>query len=186
MDKLTSDAKNRITKAVDILKQELATIRTGRASAGLIDHVRIKAYGGSQDLTVAEMATIASSDATTLVVTPFDPSVIDELDRGLRQANLGVSISQDGEKIRVTVPPMTEERRQEFIKLARTKTEGIRIMVRQIRQDILNTVRDMFQKKEIAEDEKFRLEKEVQTIVESQSDVIERVLQEKITELETI
>ena len=186
MDKLVSDAKNRITRTVNILKQELASIRTGRASAGLIDHVRIKAYGGTQDLSVAEMATIASLDAATLVVTPFDSSVIDELNRGLQQANLGLSISQDGEKIRIVVPPMTEERRQEFIKLAKTKTEGIKIMVRQIRQDILNVVHDMFQKKEMAEDEKFRLEKEVQTVVETHSEMIEHLLQEKITELETL
>jgi ribosome recycling factor len=186
MDQLLATTSNKMTKAITILTQDLGTIRAGRANPSLVDHVRIKVYGGSQELSVAELATIATSDATTMTVTPFDISIVDELERGLQQANLGLSISQDGETIRIVVPPMTEERRQEFTKLAKTKTEGVRIMIRQIRQDAVNDIRKLYQAKEIGEDEKFRLEKEIQKKTDECMEEAESLLDAKTKELNSM
>src|SRR3989344_2594421 len=108
MDSIILETSQKMDKAVQILLQDLGSIRAGRASAALVEHVRIKAYGGTTELSVAELATIAASDSKTLVITPFDNSVIDELERGLSQANLGLTVAQDGEHVRVVVPPLTQ------------------------------------------------------------------------------
>jgi len=173
-------------KAVQILVQDLATIRAGRANPSLLDHIKIKAYGGTTELTVAELANIATSDAKTITLTPFDQSVLEELEHGLRQANLGVTVAVDGSMIRVVVPPMTEERREEFIKLANMKTEGVRVMLRQIRHEAINKIRDMLQNKEIPEDEKFRLEKEVQKSTDDAVSQAESLLKKKVEELKRV
>jgi ribosome recycling factor len=181
-----SNAKAQMGKAVEVLRADLGTIRAGRANPAILEHVRIKVYGGTQELTVAELGTITNQDAQTLIVTPFDQSIIDELDRGLMQANLGLTVSQDGQTIRVVTPPLTQERREEFIKLAKSKTEGVKIMVRQIRQDQMNLVRKKEQDKEIAEDERFRLEKEIQKIVDETMESLDALLTQKTTELQTL
>ncbi|MCR4263275.1 MAG: ribosome recycling factor [Candidatus Roizmanbacteria bacterium] len=186
MDKTIQQAQKQMSQALTILREDLGTIRAGRASSSLIEHVRMKVYGGTTELTLAELATISSSDAKTMVVTPFDQSIIDEIERGLTQANLGLTVSQDGQIIRVVVPPMTEERRQEFIKLAKTKTEGVHIMIRQARQEAMNQVKNQEQNGEISEDEKFRLEKEVQKMTDEKTKEADSILERKVNELETL
>lgn len=173
-------------KALEILREDLGTIRAGRANAALIENIRMKVYGGSQELSLKELATISVSPPQAITVTPFDVSIIEEIERGLLQANLGLSVAQDGEIIRVKLPALTEERRQEFIKLAKTKSEGVRVMIRQIRHEVINNVRRWLAEKEIAEDEKFRLEKEIQKITDEVMEEVEGVLKRKIGELETV
>ncbi|MBI4137423.1 ribosome recycling factor [Candidatus Roizmanbacteria bacterium] len=186
MDKTIQQAQKQMDQAITILREDLGTIRAGRASAGLIEHVRIKVYGGSTELSLAELATISSSDAKTMVVTPFDQSVIDEIERGLTQANLGLTVTQDGQIIRVVVPPMTEERRQEFIKLAKTKTEGVHVMIRQARQEAMNHIKNQEQQGDISEDEKFRFEKEVQKMTDDKTKEANEILERKVQELTTL
>ncbi|MBI4129807.1 ribosome recycling factor [Candidatus Roizmanbacteria bacterium] len=186
MDQHIQQTRQQMEKAIMILRQDLGTIRAGRANAAIVEHVRVKVYGGSQELSVAELATISGSDAKTLIISPFDASIIDELERGLQQANLGVTVVQDGQMIRVTIPALTSERRDEFVKLSKTKTEGIRIMIRQIRQEGMKKVQDQFQAKTIAEDEKFRLEKEIQKLTDEFINQTDEALEKKIQELQTI
>ncbi|KKR49346.1 MAG: Ribosome-recycling factor [Microgenomates group bacterium GW2011_GWC1_41_8] len=186
MDKTLQNAQKQMSQAITILREDLGTIRAGRASAALIEHVRIKVYGGSTELSLTELATISSSDAKTMVVSPFDQSIIDEIERGLTQANLGLTVSQDGQIIRVLVPPMTEERRQEFIKLAKTKTEGVHVMIRQARQEAMNQIKNKEQQSEISEDEKFRFEKEVQKITDEKTKEADDILNRKVNELVTL
>src|SRR3989344_7384865 len=142
MDTILQNTQQEMAQAIAILKEDLGTIRAGRAHPQLVEHLKIKAYGGSQELTLAEMATISASDPKTIVITPFDQSVAEEIERGIAQANLGVTVIRDGAIIRVIIPPMTEERRDEFIKLAKTKTEGIHVMIRQARQEVMNQVKN--------------------------------------------
>lgn len=186
MDKTLQQAQKQMTQAISILREDLGTIRAGRASGSLIEHVRIKAYGGTTELSLAELATISSSDAKTMVVSPFDQSIISEIERGLNQANLGLTVSQDGQIIRVVVPPMTEERRQEFTKLAKTKTEGVHVMIRQARQEAMNQIKNMEQQNEISEDEKFRFEKEIQKLTDDKTKEADGLLEKKVTELTTL
>jgi ribosome recycling factor len=186
MDKLIADLKQKMDKAIQILSQDLGTIRAGRASASLVENVRVKVYGGSTELTVAELASITASDSKTLIITPFDVSIIEELERGLMQVNLGVTFARDGEIIRVIIPPLTSERREEFVKLAKTKTEGVKVMIRQIRQEGMNRVRDQFAAKEIAEDQKFRMEKDIQKETDGKIEQADSLLESKVKELTTV
>jgi ribosome recycling factor len=178
--------KQKMDKALQILSQDLGTIRAGRATPALIEHTRVKVYGGSTELSIAELASITASDPKTLIVTPFDVSIADEIERGLNQANLGVTVSRDGEIIRLVVPPLTQERREEFVKLARTKTEGVRIMIRQIRQEAVNTVRNDFSAKTITEDQKYKMEKDIQKETDDKIVRADELLENKVQELTTV
>lgn len=186
MDPIISELKQKMDKALQILSQDLGTIRAGRATSALVEHIKIKAYGGSTELTIAELATISSSDPKTLVITPFDNSTIEEIEKGLQLANLGLTVARDGEIIRVIIPSLTSERREEFVKLAKTKTEGVRVMVRQIRQEAMNKVRDQLAAKTIGEDVKFRHEKEIQKETDEKIERVDEILENKVKELTTI
>src|SRR3989344_1214071 len=183
MDTTLSELKQKMDKALQILSQDLGTIRAGRASSALIEHTRVKVYGGSTELSIAEVASISASDPKTLLITPFDVSIIDEIEKGLNQANLGVTVARDGEVIRLIVPPLTQERREEFVKLAKTKTEGVRVMIRQIRQEGVNKIRDQFAGKAITEDQKFAMEKEIQKETDEKIEKADELLESKVTEL---
>lgn len=186
MDTSLSELKQKMDKALQVLSQDLGTIRAGRASAALVEHTRVKVYGGSTELSIAEVASIGISDPKTLIVTPFDVSITDEIEKGLNQANLGVTVVRDGDVIRLIVPPLTQERREEFVKLAKTKTEGVRIMIRQIRQEGVNKIRDQAANKTITEDQKFALEKEIQKETDGKIEKADELLGSKVTELTTV
>ncbi len=186
MEPILSDLRQKMDKALQILSQDLGTIRAGRASAGLVEHTRIKVYGGSTELSIAEVASIAISDPKTLVLTPFDVSITDEIEKGLSLANLGMTVARDADVIRLIVPPLTAERREEFVKLAKTKAEGVRVMIRQIRQEAMNKVRDMAADKTIGEDQQFKFEKDIQKETDEKTEKIDELLESKVTELTTV
>src|SRR6266700_5293852 len=108
--------KQKISKVLDVLKGDLGTIRTGRATPALVENIVINAYGGSAKLKVMELATIGVSDSHSLVLTPFDPSIINEIQKGIEAANAGFTPAIDGTLIRIRIPPLSQERRQELIK----------------------------------------------------------------------
>ena len=145
-------------KAIEVLRGDLATIRTGRATPALVEHIVINAYGGTQRLKVMELATIATTDHHMLVLTPFDQSIIGEIVKGIEGANVGLNPVIDGVLIRISIPQLSEERRGEFVKLMHQKLEGGRIMIRQIRHEAMADIK----KQDLAEDEKTRFEKQIQ------------------------
>ncbi len=174
-DQYTQGLKLRMQKCVAFTKNDLGTIRTGRATPALIEHIEIAAYGGSQRLKLRELATITTSDAQTITIHPFDPSTKDYIVKGIQEANTGLNPISDGEVIRVVIPSLSQDRRQEYLKLAKVKLEAGRIMIRQVRHDEMAKLKRSFESKETTEDEKKRLEKQIQ-------DETDR----HITELETI
>lgn len=186
MEQLLNSTKAKMDKALEVLVDELGTIRAGRANPALIEQLKIRVYGGSQQLSVAELGTITVADAKTMVITPFDPAIIDEFERGLLEANVGMSVVQDGEIIRLKLPDLTAERREEFIKLCKTKTEGIRVMIRQVRAEAMAEIKKRFDSKEIGEDEKFRFEKEIQKLTDQTTETANNRLESKTKELQTI
>jgi len=186
MDTVAQQTQKQMDQSVAILMEDLSTIRAGKAHPQLIEHLRIRVYGGTTELSLAELATITNADAKTLVITPFDQSIGNEIEKGLQQANLGFTIARDGGIIRVITPPMTQERREEFIKLARTKTEGVNVMIRQARQEAMINIRGQEQKGDLSEDEKFRLEKDIQRITDDHTKQAEEILERKISELTTV
>ena len=180
MDPLAEQTKIKIGKVLDILKGDLDTIRTGRATPSLVENIIINAYGGTAKLKVMELATIGAIDTQTLVITPFDPSIIGEIQKGIEAANAGFTPNIDGNLIRISIPPLSQERRGELIKAMRLKLENGKIMVRQVRHEAMDDI-----KKEFAglEDDIKRQEKEVQKIVDDTIETIENWGQQKEEEL---
>lgn len=176
----------KIKKILEILETDLATIRTGRATPSLIENVLVSVYGGTTKLRILELGTINTTDSQTLVITPFDQSVIREIAKGIEAANTGLTPVLDGNVIRITVPSLSQERREELIKLMRQKLENGRIMVRQARHEAMSEVKKMHDAKEISEDDQERLEKEIQKIVDNAGETIKNMGLQKEEELRQI
>lgn len=180
MDPLAQETKKKIEKVLDVLKGDLATIRTGRATPSLVESIIINAYAGTAKLKVMELATIGTTDAKTLVITPFDPSIIHEIQKGIEAANVGFTPVIDGNLIRISIPPLSQERREELIKAMKHKLENGRIMVRQVRHEAMESIKKEFEGRE---DDIKRLEKEVQKIVDDTMGTIEDYGRQKEQEL---
>jgi len=166
MDSTVSEMRQKMQKALMILQEDLSTVRTGRAMPSLVENVVVTVYDGAQRLRIKELATISASDPQTLVLQPFDPSIAGEIQKGIMEANIGLTPSSDGNIIRISIPPLSQERRQELIKLMKQKLENGRIAIRQIRQDARNIIRKQHNDKEISEEQMFTLDKEIQKITD--------------------
>jgi ribosome recycling factor len=162
MDNTVSQMRQRMQQSLGILQADLATVRTGRAMPSLVENVAVNVYQGTQKLKIKELATIAASDPQTLVLSPFDPSITDEIQKGIMEANIGLTPSSDGNVIRISIPPLSEERRRDLIKLMKQKLENGKIAIRQIRQDARNEVRKQHLDKEISEEQMYRYDQEIQ------------------------
>lgn len=180
MDPFVANTKKRIDKVLEILKGDLATIRTGRATPSLVENITINAYGGSAKLKVMELATISTSDNHTLVVTPFDMATIHELQKGIEAANVGFFPAIDGTLLRISIPPLSQDRREELIKAMKHKLENGKIMVRQVRHDAMEDIKKEY---EGIEDDIKRLEKDVQRLVDETIETIESIGKQKEAEL---
>lgn len=182
MDTVTPEVKQKMHKALEVVHGDFATVRTGKASPALVENIMIKAYGGTAVLRVLELATIHVQDVQTLVLTPFDKTVIGEIERGIADAKVGINPIIDGTIIRINLPPLSEERRLEFVKLIHTKGEQGKVQMRQIRQD------GMIHAKKLAdegasEDEIERIEREVQRLTDHYIEEIEVLMKDKEVEL---
>lgn len=158
--------KQNMQKVVEIIKIDMGTVRTGRASPALVENVVIAAYGGTQKLKVVELAQIVAQDTQTIVITPYDASIIGEIHKGLMEGNIGLTPVIDGQIIRISIPPLTEERRQQLVGLVNQKLEGGKIQIRQVRHEAINEFKKQFNDKAISEDEMFHAEKEIQRITD--------------------
>lgn len=181
-----TDTKSLMQAAVEHFKREIAAIRTGRAVPALIENISCNAYGGASRLAVKELGTITTSDAQTLMIQPWDPSVIGEIRQGILAANVGLTPVIDNNVIRISVPALTTERRQEYVKLLHEKVEETRITIRNIRQDKLKLVRSIFDDKKISEDEKFKAEEDLQKVTDDFVGQIETLGGKKEQEITTV
>lgn len=173
-------------KVLEIIKTDLSTVRTGRAAPSLVENIVINAYAGTSKMRVLELATIGSLDAQTLVITPFDASIIGEIQKGIQETNVGLNPVIDGQVIRISIPPLSEERRQELVHLVNQKLEGGRIQVRQVRHEAMGEIKKKVTAKEISEDDVFRLEKEVQKLTDDTIGEIDALGKRKEEELMTV
>lgn len=183
MDQAVVDTKQKMGKVLEVLRTDLGTVRTGRATPSLVENVVVSVYGGSTRLRVMELATIASSDPQTLIITPFDGTIIGEIQKGIHEANIGLNPVIDGQVIRISIPPLSEERRQELIHLTKQKLENGKIMIRQVRHEAMTDVKKQKQNDEISEDNVMRLEKEIQKITDEITEEIETMGKKKEEEL---
>lgn len=179
----TNEVRDKMAKTVEVVSQEISTIRTGRATTSMIENVPVAAYGGAQTLRVMELASITVEDAQTMVVKPWDASVIGEIAKSLSNTGMGLSANIDGEIIRVKVPELTEERRKEFVKLLHTKMENGKVSLRQIRHDAMKDISKAEDAKDISEDERHDLEKEVQEITDKHVTKIDEIGKAKEADL---
>ena len=177
MDNFISQITPKFQKAIEVVKQDINTIRTGKATPALIENLLVEAYGSKMKL--VELAAIAATDPTNLVVTPFDIGNIEAIVKAISAANLGLTATPEDTKIRVTVPSLSQERREEYVKLVKTKIEGGKIMIRQIRHEAMEDIT----KGEVDEDTKERLEKEVQTLTDKMVAELEILAENKEKEL---
>lgn len=178
-----SETKQKMGKVLEVLKGDLSTVRTGRAAPSLVENIVIGAYGGLTRLKVLELATISASDPQTLLVTPFDGSIIGEIQKGILEANVGLTPTIDGQNIRISIPPLSQERREQLIHLMKQKLENGKVMIRQVRHEGMQEVKKQFSDKTISEDDKIRLEKEVQNLTDSIMNEIEALGKKKEEEL---
>ena len=162
MDFDLSNLRDRMEKTFAIVVSDVATIRSGRATPAMAEEIVCEVYEGSQRLKLRELASIAAVDAQTLVITPWDQTILDEIFRCLQKSERGLTLNKDANLIRIKLPPLTSEQRQELVKLLNKKLEGGRVMIRQVRRDKMVEIRQVFDNKELNEDEKFRLEQEIQ------------------------
>lgn len=178
-----TSVKDRMQSAVDSFVLTIATIRTGRAVPALVEDIIVNAYGGSQRLKVMELASISASDTQTLVINPWDKSIIGEIKQGILAANVGLNPVIDSEIIRISLPPLTTEDRLKYVKLLHAKMEESRVQVRQIRGDVMHDVKKNFEAKTITEDEKFAQEKKIQDFTDQFISKIEEIGKVKEQEL---
>jgi len=178
--------KNQLQSVLVKTQDNLATIRTGRASGALVENIVVSAYGGQASLKVIELASITNEGPQTLLVTPFDPSVTQDLEKALRESSLGLSISVSGNQIRAKTPPLTEEQRQKYTKLVSEFAEEGRERIRRERDEIRKVVKADLDKKEITEDDRYRQEAEIDKIAKEYTDRIEELKKKKEQEVMTI
>jgi len=173
--------EQQLQNIIDHLKSELSTIRTGRAHATMVEDLPVEAYG--QKMMLKELAGITVPDPQLILLNPWDKSVIPDIEKAVRESKLGLSPVVAEEVIRVPVPSLSEERRLEFVKLVKEMIENARQKVRQARQEAIEEVRRQEKAKEISEDEKFRLQKEIQGEVEQANEEIKQVGEAKESEI---
>lgn len=178
-----SDIRKRMQEVLDLIVSDISSIRTGRATPSLIEDLEVAVYGGQQSLKINELATITASDTQTIIIDPWDKSIIGEIKKGIESANIGMSPNIDGEIIRISLPPMTAEDRGKYVRLLSTKIENGRVMIRQIRSDAMRDIKKAFEEKELSEDEKFNEEKSLQEITDEFVKKIEEAGENKKQEL---
>ncbi len=185
-NQIISQTKQRMEKAFSVLKEDFGTVKTGKANPQLVENVVINAYGGSARLKVMELATIHVQDHQTIVLTPFDASVLRDIEKGISDSQMGLGIAVDGTNIRVSIPPLTQERREEFVKLIHKKAENGKIMIRQARQESKDQIDKLNKDGHISEDDVERMEKEVQKATDEYIEKIESASKMKEQELMTV
>jgi len=181
IDELLSDAEERMRKSVESSRNELATVRTGRASPHLLDRIAVDYYGSSTPL--KQLANVAATDARLLTVTPFDKGSIGEIEKAIQDSDVGLTPSNDGSVIRLQIPELTEERRREMVKVVHGVAEEGRVAVRNIRRDTMQDLRELKKEGEAGEDDERRAEAALQKQTDEAIAEIDELLKGKEEEI---
>jgi ribosome recycling factor len=181
IDELIQDATRRMDRSVEAAQHEFNTLRTGRASAALLDRVQVDYYGTKTPL--KQLATINVPEPRMLTVQPFDPNSIPQIERSIQESDLGLTPSNDGKLIRLPIPQLTEERRKELVKVARQMAEDGRVAVRNVRRDVMHHLKGLVDKGEAGKDEEHRAEDSVQKLTDQHTQKIDELLKRKEEEI---
>lgn len=181
INEIKKDASERMDKSISSLQQSLTKLRTGRAHTSLLDHITVEYYGSQVPLN--QVANVNVDDSRTLAVSPWEKTMVQPIEKAIMNSDLGLNPVTAGTMIRVPLPPLTEERRKDMIKLVRHEAEGGRIAIRNIRRDALSDIKNLLKEKMIGEDEEHRAHDEVQRITDKHIALIDEVLATKESEL---
>jgi ribosome recycling factor len=175
------DAKTRMHKAVEALQAELATVRSGRASPGLVEHLKVEYYGTPTPL--MQIATITAPDARLIVITPYDRTGLGAIEKAILKSDLGLTPSNDGSLIRLNIPPLTDDRRRDLVKHVHKRVEEARVAVRNVRRDAHDHMRKLEREHTISQDELHRSETELQKVTDEQIKEVDAIGHDKEQEL---
>ena len=178
------DAKRRMDEGLDAIRRDFATVRTGKATPALLDTVRVDAYGSK--MPINQVATVNTPEATLLVVQPFDKTLLADIEKAIMSADLGLNPANDGNVIRVPIPPLNEERRKEYVKILHKMAEDGRISIRHARRTVRDEIHELVKEHEIGEDEGRRREDAVEKLTHDFTEKIDGLLKAKEEEVMAI
>ncbi len=176
-----NDADRRMDKAIEAFEKDLAHVRTGRASAALLEGITVDYYGTSMPLN--QVASIAVPESRLLTIQPWDNNILGDIEKAILASDLGLTPSNDGKIIRVSVPPLTEERRKELVRLIKKMAEDCRVAIRNVRRDAIEKLKAQKKDKELSEDEMYKLQDDVQKLTDRHIKQVEGVLAKKEKEI---
>jgi len=178
---LRKTTEQKMGKSIEAFKGDLSKVRTGRAHTGLLDHIAVDYYGTPTPL--AQVAKIILLDARTIGVAPFEKKLIPAVEKAIRESDLGLNPATAGDTIRVPMPSLTEERRKELIKVVRHEAENARVAIRNLRRDAIHHLKEALKKKEVSENDERRAQDDVQKLTDRSIAEVDKLLQQKETEL---
>ncbi len=181
IDDLLKDATDRMEKAVDAIRREFATVRTGRASPHILDRIQVDYYGAQTPLN--QLAQVSASEARLLTVTPYDKSSIKSIEKAILESDVGLTPSNDGNVIRLTLPELTEERRKDLVKVVHNIAEEGRVSIRHIRREVMHDLKELKSEGEVGEDQERRAESELQKLTDAKIGEIDSFLSGKEEEI---
>lgn len=180
-DDIFLETDEKMNKSVSVLAEELKGVRTGRASAALVDSIRVEYYGSPTPL--KQLATISVPDPRLIVIKPFDSSALPEIQKAIQKSELGINPVSDGKLIRLAIPPLSEERRRQLVKLVKDMIERTRISIRNVRRDAIKQAEDEEKNGTLTEDEKFKLKEEIQKLTEDIEKKLDEMFDKKQKEI---
>jgi len=181
IEDIKKDAGQRMQKSIEAFRSELSKIRTGRAHTSLLDHITVDYYGAETPL--SQVASVGVEDARTLTVTPWEKQMVSVIEKAIMTSDLGLNPASAGTVIRVPMPPLTEERRRELVKVVRSEGENARVAIRNIRRDANNDLKALLKEKEISEDEERKGQDDIQKLTDKHVAEVEQLLEAKEKEL---
>jgi ribosome recycling factor len=181
IDDIIKDADSRMSKSTDALKQALIKIRTGRAHPSLLDHITVEYYGS--EVPLSQVSNINITDSRTLSLTPWEKNMVQPIEKAIMASDLGLNPATTGDLIRIPLPPLTEERRRDLIKVVKNEGEQAKIALRNIRRDAISTFKELLKEKEITEDDEHKAEDDIQKVIDAHVKQIDDVLAGKEKEL---
>ncbi len=184
MEELKNNTKSKMQKSLEALKVDLSKIRTGRAHTGLLDHLMVDYYGSPT--AINQVANVTLGDAVTINVQPYEKTMVEIIEKAIRESDLGLNPATSGDMIRIPMPPLTEERRKDLIKVVKSEGENSKISVRNVRRDANDALKKMFKDKDISEDDERRAQDDVQKMTDQFISEIDSVVASKEKDLMAI
>lgn len=174
IDELKADAETRMGKSVASLQNDLTKLRTGRAHTSLLDHITVEYYGS--EVPLSQVANVSVLDSRTLSVSPWEKPMVQAIEKAIMNSNMGLNPATTGELIRIPLPPLTEERRKDMIKVVRAEGESAKVAIRNIRRDVLGDVKSLLKDKEVTEDDDRQAQEDVQKITDKYVKLVDEAL----------